>query len=85
MGTAKRHGLAALSAYEVSVLLGQSVHALFVLPFKKRRARANLRVCVISGVLAPHTNYCTIKISRVAFGVHCSGNAEGIVFLMCVH
>ena len=26
-----------------------------------------------------------VKISWVAFGVHCSGNAEGIVFLMCAH
>ena len=81
----ERDGLAALSAYEVSLLLGQSEHALFVLSFKKRRARANLRVCVISSVLLPHKNYCTIKISRVAFGVHCFGNAEGIVFLMCAN
>ena len=83
--TVKQHGLAVLSAYEVSLLLGQSKHAPFVLPFKKRRARANLRVCVVSGVFVPHKNYCMIKISRVAFGVHCFGNAEGIVFLMCAN
>ena len=51
VGTVERHGFAVLSAYEVSVLLGQSVHALFVLPFKKRRARKNLRVCCVGRVL----------------------------------
>ena len=74
-----------LSAYEVSLLLGQSIHAVFVSPFKKRQARANLRVCVISGVLILHKNYCTVVISRIVFGVRCQCNAEGIVFSMSIY
>ena len=85
VGTVKQHGLAVLSAYEVSLLLGQSIHAVFVSPFKKRQARANLRVCVISGVLILHKNYCTVVISRIVFGVRCQCNAEGIVFSMSIY
>lgn len=51
MDKAERKGLTVLSAYEVSLLLGESVFAPFVLSFKKRQAREHLRIHVASGVV----------------------------------